>query len=301
MRRIPIALILLTALAACGAAQEVYERPQMVCRFLDERIHEASGLAASARSDDYFFTHNDSGSPAQLFAVDRKGQTLTAWDLKNGANLDWEDMARGPDEQGRPCLYIGDIGDNLGLRPAVWVYRIPEPPVDSARPAPTGATAPATRFDLRYEDGPRDAEALLVHPRTGQIFIVTKSRDGSGVYAAPRPLRAGQVAVLKKITAIDLTRAVSTSTEPDPRTRALVMGGAFAPDGRRIVVRTYSDAYEWAVAGEDIAATFARPPIAIPLGEAAGGEAITCTRDGSALLVTREGRNAPVHELRRKR
>ncbi len=63
---------------------------------------------------------------------------------------------------------------------------------------------------LVYEDGPRDAETLLVDPVTGQVTIVTKTlpRTGigrlpidpengfSGVYQAPNPL--GAVNVLTK-------------------------------------------------------------------------------------------------------
>ena len=37
-------------------------------------------------------------------------------------------MATGKDEQGRPALFVADIGDNLGgAWPYVTVYRVPEP------------------------------------------------------------------------------------------------------------------------------------------------------------------------------
>ena len=48
-----------------------------------------------------------------------------------------------------------------------------------------------TPYTLTYPDGPHDAETLLVHPRTGRVFVVSKSVFGGTVYAAPRDLAAG--------------------------------------------------------------------------------------------------------------
>ena len=36
------------------------------------------------------------------------------------------------------------------------------------------ATAPSEAIPLRYPEGSHDAEALLVHPHTGNIYLVTK-------------------------------------------------------------------------------------------------------------------------------
>jgi hypothetical protein len=52
-------------------------------------------------------------------------------------------------------------------------------------PGATAVTEPAVRYDLQYEDGPHDAEALLIHPKTGHLFIVTKSLAGSSVMPLP--------------------------------------------------------------------------------------------------------------------
>ena len=47
---------------------------------------------------------------------------------------DWEDMARGPDEEGRSSLWLGDIGDNNAVREnGLLVHRVLEPePSDRA-------------------------------------------------------------------------------------------------------------------------------------------------------------------------
>jgi len=80
----------------------------------------------------------------------------------------------------------------------------------------------------------------------------------------------------------------------------LATGGEIRPDGQRVVVRTYTDAYEWPVTRNDVAAAFRLAPIHVPLPPTRQGEAITYTRDGQALWVSAEGARAPVHQLRRR-
>src|SRR5687767_9826648 len=106
-----VLILLLTAVAPALAAGS-YGEAALLCRFRDPEVRESSGMSSSSRSGDYFFTHNDSGDEARLFAVNRSGETLAVFRVPGASNLDWEDMARGPDDQGRPALYLGDIGDN---------------------------------------------------------------------------------------------------------------------------------------------------------------------------------------------
>jgi hypothetical protein len=109
-------LVLLAAGAVGAAAPAPYRPPVLLCRFADTRINESSGLAASACSDDYFFTHNDSGDGPRVYAVDRRGKTLTVFTVQGAESLDWEDMARGPGPGGKPALFLADIGDNAAIR-----------------------------------------------------------------------------------------------------------------------------------------------------------------------------------------
>ena len=43
----------------------------------------------------------------------------------------------------------------------------------------------STWYRFTYPDGPHDAEALLVDPRDGRIWIATKDVFGGGLYRAP--------------------------------------------------------------------------------------------------------------------
>ena len=273
------------------AAGPAFGPAKLVCR-LPAQITEASGLAASGKSDDYFFVHNDSGGAAAVYAVSRTGEAVATLRLKGASNHDWEDMARGTEG----TLYVGDIGDNERKRASVSVYRFEEPPVTKG----VNAEVIATRFDLKYPNGAHDAEALLVHPQTGQVVIVTKKATGSGVYATAGALKAGVVNPLKKVGSVNFGALPATIREAkDFLAFTLATGGSFAPDGKRLVVRTYTDAYEWDVKG-DMAATFKPKPRRIPLPTTPQGEAITYRADGKGLLIATEGKSAPVHELLRK-
>lgn len=252
-----------------------------LCRFADPRIDESSGVSASSRTDDFFFTHNDSGDSARFFAVDRTGTTLAVFEVDDADADDWEDMARGRNE-GRPVLFLGDIGDNFRRRQTVMVYEVLEP-----RPSDGNASLKVLdRHELRYEDGPHDAEALLIHPRDSRIFVVTKEREGvAGVYLSDD-------GVLRREGEVRLDTLVR---RPGAYAKA-VTSGEIRNDGRKVVLRTPFEAFEWAI-DNDVAAAFAGPPLRIPLPPAEQGEAIAYSRYGDSLLLTTEGRGAPVHLL----
>lgn len=236
-------------------------------------ITEASGLAASARSPGFFFTHNDSGDRARIFAL-RADATLAAEIEIDGADaIDWEAVAAAPYE-GEPSLYIGDIGDNARARENVTIYVVPEP---ALAPAPARASV-VKRLDLRYEDGARDAEALLVDPTSGAIVIATKSLDGkSGIYVA------------------DLARSLLVR-EATLDGLPWVTDGSVSGDGRFVALRTYGTAFVWERApGTSIALALAegtRCPLTLEAERQ--GEAIALSHDGRAYFTLAEGKDQPL-------
>jgi hypothetical protein len=267
-----------------AAAAPSYGPGRLLADLKDEAITESSGLAASRRSDTLFWTHNDSGDKPVLYATDREGRALARFTVTGATARDWEDIASGPGPGG-PALYIGDIGDNSRNRHDVVVYRVPEPVVDAGRTGVVGQTAPAERFPYRYPDGTHDAETLMVHPRTGQIFVVSKMEAPPVVYRFPMPLRPGQQVTLERVAAL-------SGVTP------LITGGDIAPDGQRAVVRDYFFAYEYRLpAGRLFGEIFRGAPARITLPQEIQGEAIAYRRDGRALLTTSEGRPTPLHEL----
>jgi hypothetical protein len=253
-----LAAVVLLGLAMPAAGREV-EGAGVAVRLEDPRILESSGLALSRRHRGVLWTHNDSGDGPELYAVGSDGRTLATLTLAGVEARDWEAMAAGRDERGRPALFVGDIGDNQDLWPEVAVYRVAEP----ARLR--DAAVPAVRYRLRYADGPRDAEALLVDPRSDRLYVATKEAGGGGLYRAPARLRSDQVNLLRRVA----------------RVPPVVTDGAFLPDGRGFVLRDYQGAYVYTAPGRRVGE--------LPLPLQYQGESLTVSADGRSLLVGSEG------------
>ena len=241
-------------LPASAPAQESGE-PVVATRLADPRIVESSGLALSRRHPGVVWTHNDSGDQARLFAVGSDGRTRAVLTLAGVEARDWEAVAAGRDDRGRPALFAGDIGDNNGVWPEVAVYRVTEPAVLR------DATVPAVRYRLRYADGPHDAEALLIDPRSNRLYVATKAQIGGGLYQAPSRLDPTGINVLHHIA----------------RVPPVVTDGAFLPSGRGFVLRDYQQAHVYTGPGRrDLPLQFQ-------------GESLTVSSDGRSLLVGSEG------------
>ena len=145
----------------------------------DVRLKEISGLRSSKLNANRFWVHNDSGDAPKIYALSSSMKVEREFLLKGAQHVDWEDMAGGI-YQGKPYLFIGDIGDNAARRSSITVYTVEEPQIgDSAQLAELLPTA----IELVYPDGPRDAEALLFDERSEELLIVTKRDEKARVYA----------------------------------------------------------------------------------------------------------------------
>ncbi len=260
MRR--LALLAVPALAAFAALPAAAADQKVVFQFQDNRITESSGLAASAKHPDIVYTHNDSDAGPVLYAVDTDGDTVASLTLQGAPARDWEAITRCSDD-GTDVLWVGDIGDNINAWKTYRLLRVPEPAA-----LKTGKV-PWAQYDMRYADGKaRDAEALLCHPKTGRLYIVSKEDAGTaGVYRGPAAMKRGSVNVFTRI-----------ADAP-----ASVTDGAFVSGGNFAVLRGYFEAQMVAPpAGWKSVARFT-PPIQIQ------GESVAETADGKALLFGSEG------------
>jgi len=284
-----------TAMKRGAGAPEVARRE---ARLAEKGVDESSGVVASRRAPGLFWTHNDSGDGPFLYAFDAEGHRRGVWRVTGARAVDWEDIAAGPGpEPGRPYLYVGDIGDNGRERPYVSVYRFPEPEPaaggaddDSRRKRPH-ETGPAEEIRLKYPEGPQNAETLLVHTSTGDIYIVVKNNEAA---CAVYRLRAAEV----KAGVNTLERA-GEFRSPSPL-GSIVTGGDIAPDGRRLVLCDYLSAYELRLpdaAGAAFDQIWQQTPAVIQLGPRRQGEAVCYRLDGAALLATSEGSPAMLYEI----
>lgn len=266
--------------------------PVQLATLEDRRINESSGLVASRRSPGLFWTHNDSGDGPVVYAFDRKGRSRGTWHVEGASARDWEDMAAGPGPvQGQSYLYAGDIGDNGREREFVVVYRFPEPELSATQAAPREArpTQPAEALRLKYPDGAHNAEALVVHPTTGDLYIITKTNAEAGVYKLAAPFDPKAVNTLVKI---------ATLRGPD-FFGTLITGADISPDGRRVALCDYAQGYELTLpeGSKGFDEVWRQTPLALSLGARLQGESVAYRLDGAALLATSEGTPTPLFEV----
>ena len=251
-------------------------------------VVEASGIAASRRSPGVLWVHNDSGDTARLFATTIAGRDLGIYPVTGVTAADWEDIAVGPSPAGAGSfLYVGDIGGNAG-RNALTIQRIPEPAVSTTQNPTTIDLGGAQAIDVVYPNGGRyDAESLMVDTN-GDLYIVTKSTEGSSlVFRLPAAQQTpGATQTLQQVASIQFTK---------PGNQAATSGD-LSPSGDTIVVRTYNRAYVWTrPAGTSVAQALAGRPCVLTVIIEPGAEAIAFAPNGRDILTTSEGASPPIN------
>lgn len=284
--------------AANNATADLYSKPSRTGILGYKEINESSGIVASRTTPGFYWTHNDSGDGPFVYAIDAKGTHKGVWRVAGASARDWEDIAIGPGPvRGTNYLYIGDIGDNRGARTEIRIYRVPEPSITSVDASSTRTTPVATKdaetIRLRYPNGANDAETLMVHPQSGNVYIVTKVPLGNPVvYEAKAPLNTRETTALVRVGEVSLPVLFG----------GLVTGGDISPDGSRVALCDYQQGYELEApaAGATFNAVWKQTLTVIDLGNRKQGEAISYRLDGRALLATSEGRRAPLIQVVRR-
>ncbi len=301
-RTLALTLSLLACQVAPGIAVEAraeIEEPRMKeVTLADQRLTESSGLERSLRHPGVFWTHNDSAGEPCLFAINAKGATVAKVRVPKAANFDWEDVTQGLDAEDRPCLYIGDIGDNLRVRLTIQIYKIPEPDLPED-PTKEVESAEPEIWHLNYPDGRHNAECLMMHPQTRRLYLLTKKENGlSALYQVPDSRVAGRAMKLEKITS--LTFPAMPRLGKRPSDASATTGGAFSPDGRRLVISTYSYLHEWRLTpGRPLVEVLKKPPHLIMPPLARQMEAVCYDADNVSLWFTSEQLPAPLYHLLR--
>lgn len=268
------------------------EAPEII-GILPSELLEASGITRDPRDADVFWAHNDSGNPAELYAIDTAGRLIAVVPLEDAPNRDFEDIAVGPCPSG-PCIYLGDIGDNLGVHSSIRVHRLPLPelpedtPASNARGAPRlPALRPDTSWHVVYPTGPRDAETLAIDAERDELIIVTKGRENVvELYYLPLGElrgRPGSPDTLRRIGRLPLPIGSGTSQ--------LVTAGDLSPDGSKLVVRSYTTLYEFDWPGAADFDTLALPAASSLLSALeAQGEGVAWDDSAETLVLASEGR-----------
>lgn len=183
---------------------------------LPAELAETSGLACL---NEQLWTINDSGNAAVVYQVNQRGDIEHRHALAV-KNIDWEAITAVDGS-----LFIGDIGNNAGIRQQFTLYRLENP---------TSSQPHMTSWQLIYPDQPRtllpaydhdfDAEALVALTNT-RLLLFTKSwnTDVSHVYQID--LTSPQLIKMQKRADIIGLPGIVTDVALDPKTgNYLVVG-----------------------------------------------------------------------------
>lgn len=236
---------------------------------IDERLPEASGLAASVLNPGYLWSINDGQNPADVFLIDTVGHVRMTCTLPVD-NRDWEEVAVGPGpDASKTYVYVGEIGDNAAAFDIKYIYRFEEP-------TPEASQKNIEVYDtlkIQMSDGKRDTETMMIDPFTKDLYLISKREDSVSVYKVAQPFTK-EIMTAQKVATIPYQKIVA---------------GAFSSDGLEILLKDYDHIYYWKRSkDEPFEKAITKGPEELPYEREAQGESITWAIDGSGYYTLSE-------------
>ena len=265
-------------------------RPVLAGRLENRDIDEASGIARSQRAAGVYWVINDSGKP-RLHPIDGRGRALGKVKIDDAKLSDWEDIASFTLD-GQPYLLVADIGDNDADRKDVRLYIIEEPEPEDEE------VDVAWEFDFTYPDRPHDAEAVAVDVENERVLVLTKRQIPAMLYELPLRPDNDKRQVAMPLGAPVLPQPRRQDVEFAPKTKNWWWQPTamdLSDDDRAVVILTYRGVFYYLrKPGEDWMDALKRRPLALSTGDYGEAEAVSFNADGTAVIITLEGRGAPV-------
>ncbi|MEV6911013.1 hypothetical protein [Amycolatopsis sp. NPDC051071] len=264
MRGLFAAVVVLGAFAggAVPAAAQEVPAPQPVCTNRDSRLSELSGLVSDG---EHLYALNDGGTKTQVFVLGRDCKVQKVISAATDP-YDAEDLARTADG----TLWLSDTGDNRKQRDTVALISL----------TPQGKAAV---HRLTYPDGQHDVEALIMD-RSGTPYLITKDVFGDAkVYRPTGPLASPGPTPLESVGSLPFKETTTPGGPVGSIGSVTVTGAASMADGSVVALRTYTDAYLYAVTDGDLAGALKREPVRVPLPNEKQGEALAFDPDGTLL------------------
>ena len=236
---------------------------------IDEKLPEASGIAASVANPGSIWAVNDSGNPAEVFLIDTTAHVTLTCKLPV-ENRDWEEVAVGPGPiKGKTYVYVGEIGDNNAIYDTKYIYRFEEPVPDQV----VKNVALVDTLKIQMSDGKRDTETMLIDPTTKDLYLISKREDSVGVYKVAQPFTK-EIMTAQKVATIPFFKIVA---------------GAFSPDGTEVILKDYDHVYYWKRSkDESLETVLLRKPEELPYNREAQGESLAWKLDGSGYYTLSE-------------
>jgi len=276
--------------------------PELIAEIQDERIDEASGLAASHLQNDRIWLIDDGGNPANLYAVGLDGQVQGQFEIDNTVNMDWEDLASFRID-GVNYLLIADIGNNHGRDRPTHLYLLIEPEIPADRNVGQHRVEVLHTTHFTYPDGARDAEAMAVDPVRREILILSKRETNPRLYRLPLRLEPGRTEhVAERLGKLEPLPTVSLTQMLSRPIQGLIAGMPTAmdisADGRKALILTYNNLLLLnRDENEDWASAIRRRPVKIAEHSLTMAEGAGFSADGKAILFTSELVPAPIWRL----
>lgn len=276
MRNFFFFLVIVTS-AACSKKEpqesttDIFLPGKQLAQIRHKKLLEVSGLAASANNPGMLWALNDSGNAAEVFLVDEQLNIHVTIKLKGLKNRDWEDIAVGPGPvEGKNYLYVGEIGDNMAAFQYKYVYRFEEPVQAQA------ANMVIEKFDtitFQLPDGKKDTESLMIHPKTKNLYVISKREQPVYVYELSYPYSTNDTITATKLLAIPFTQIVA---------------GDFSADGEELLIKSYRNTYYWNIGSRNLKEALKDQPLIVQYKEEPQGESITFSRDGKGFYTLSE-------------
>lgn len=266
------------------SAQGQYAVAEPTGRLTSPDIREASGLVASLSHPGFLWTHNDSGDAARIFLLDSVARHRGTWYLQGVTARDWEEIDR-LSREGVEYLIVADIGDNRARRDFVSIHVFPEPVLPASLTSKGSDvihvdSIPAKQIQtwhLRYEDGPRDAEALFYDERDELLYVISKRELPAGIYTTKLPAAAhapSDTLLLRRQGDLPLT---------------WITAAALSPSGEEVLIKNLLQVFHWQrQPSETLLQTLQRPGTALPYRPEPQGEAITFAAHGRGYYTLSE-------------
>lgn len=160
-----------------------FHKQEVIATIENSQLYEVSGLEESYTNPGKFWTHNDSGFGPSIFLIDSKANITMEVELDGVKNRDWEEIVT-TQEGDKTYIYIAEIGDNRSKYKGLKIHRIEEPELESDAKI-TISKSEIVTMNFRYEEGARDAEALMFDYTTNEFVLVTKRESSALVYSFP--------------------------------------------------------------------------------------------------------------------
>ena len=249
--------------AAAAAPADVPNTPpwQPTGKYTHLDIRESSGIVKSQQFEGVYWTLNDSGNPATLYATKLNGELIQEIPVSGLKNFDWE--ALGIDSENR--LWIGEIGNNSRLRQDLKVVVVEEP-----NPFTETEVEVIASYPYQYPNENVDAEGLFI--AEGIPYIVSKERERAVLYRFST-LQPDTKQVLERVGEFVGAKFVT--------------GAGLSADGTRLAVCTYDALWVYYGTAGDLSQMIQGTPWS--LSHDFSGEAICF--DNYDLVLTNEGRD----------